>query len=425
MVLQNDVQVFGWLNFLFALSATTLSMSILRSINYFNALRIKPRPSDIVSIMVALPIAGVLVDIAIRVIFEVSIARIIPIAVAGVVAGMIVFALHSVIGWLLLGGNTTLKVVFYTLPHERDLLVHDLSLLGLTKHIEILPPSALRDHVYSNHEHDIDLIIISRSATAKAELDATIIRAHLAGIPVADFVELSNDLVGRVRLDYVEPWSFATSGTPQTLLLRLFWVGKVVAEPLIALFLLLALLPIYFLIFLSIRILDPGPAIYRQVRIGYLGRPFTLVKFRTMRLDAEKDGPQWSGKTDDRVTPLGKFLRRSRLDELPQLWNVVKGEMGFFGPRPERPEIYRALQEKIPLFSMRTLVRPGITGWAQAFAGYAASVEESRRKLEFDLYYIQHISPRLDFMIIVHTVLVVLFGDKTKTEVEINSLRVV
>jgi lipopolysaccharide/colanic/teichoic acid biosynthesis glycosyltransferase len=131
-----------------------------------------------------------------------------------------------------------------------------------------------------------------------------------------------------------------------------------------------------------------------------------------MYLNSEVDGPRWASEYDSRVTPIGKILRRTRLDELPQLWNVVKGEMGFFGPRPERPEIHNALRKDIPLFNMRTIVRPGITGWAQVCAGYAASVEESRLKLEYDLYYIQHMSLRLDLIILMKTIRVALFGDK-------------
>jgi lipopolysaccharide/colanic/teichoic acid biosynthesis glycosyltransferase len=423
-ITQESSYLNSWLNLLFTFSSTVASINLLRSLNYFNSLRIQPRPSDVVTAMIALPIAGVIVDIGIRVVFQVSVARIIPIAIGGIFAGGALFLAHFFIGWLLIKSGTTLKVIFYTLPSERDLLVHELSLLGLSKHIEVLPPKALREHIYQRYEHNIDLIIISRGAATNTTLDATIIRAHLAGIPVVDFVELSNNLVGRVRLQYIEPWSFFTGGTPQTFIVRVFNGGKILLEPLIALVLLVILSPFLIIVALAIRQSSPGPIFFRQIRIGYLGRPFSIVKFRSMRTDAEISGPQWSSKNDERVTPLGRILRRTRIDEIPQLWNVVKGEMGFFGPRPERPEIYKMIQEKIPLFSMRTLVRPGITGWAQTFAGYAGSVEESRTKLEFDLYYIQHSSPRLDLIIAVKTVLVILFGDKIGNKVTPNVIKI-
>lgn len=129
-----------------------------------------------------------------------------------------------------------------------------------------------------------------------------------------------------------------------------------------------------------------------------------------MNVNSEDQGPRWADLEDDRLTPIGNFIRRSRLDELPQLWNVIKGEMSFFGPRPERPEIYAKLRNEIPLFAMRLIVRPGITGWAQVCAGYAASVAESRLKLEYDLFYIQHMSPRLDLVILLKTLKVILLG---------------
>jgi lipopolysaccharide/colanic/teichoic acid biosynthesis glycosyltransferase len=167
---------------------------------------------------------------------------------------------------------------------------------------------------------------------------------------------------------------------------------------------------------LVIKMSSPGPIFYRQVRTGYLGRNFTLVKFRSMRADAEVNGPQWASSNDDRVTRVGNFMRKARLDELPQLWNVFKGEMSFFGPRPERPEIYQRLKKEIPLFSMRTIVRPGITGWAQVCAGYAATVEQSSIKLEFDLFYIAHMSLRLDLIVLVKTIQVALFGSEAEKQ---------
>jgi len=149
------------------------------------------------------------------------------------------------------------------------------------------------------------------------------------------------------------------------------------------------------------------------VRAGRRGKPFRLLKFRTMVVDAEKSGVQWSSENDNRITPLGRFLRKTRIDELPQLVNVLRGELGFVGPRPERPEIVRRLENDLPFFSLRTIIRPGITGWAQVQYGYVASVEESRLKLEYDLFYIVHQSVWLDLAILLKTLALILRGGGT------------
>jgi len=154
-----------------------------------------------------------------------------------------------------------------------------------------------------------------------------------------------------------------------------------------------------------------GPVLFRQRRAGLDGRPYTLYKFRTMKVDAETDsGAVWAGKVDNRVTRIGKYLRKSRIDEIPQLWNVLVGNMSLVGPRPERPEFIDSLAEAIPFYRERLLVHPGITGWAQVVFPYAASIESSRKKLQYDLYYIKHMSFFLDCLIILRTVKTILVG---------------
>jgi lipopolysaccharide/colanic/teichoic acid biosynthesis glycosyltransferase len=151
--------------------------------------------------------------------------------------------------------------------------------------------------------------------------------------------------------------------------------------------------------------------LFRQERVGQNGRIFTLNKFRSMRTDAERlSGAVWATTNDPRVTRVGRFLRRSRLDELPQLFNVLVGNMSFIGPRPERPEFVRLLQRDIPFYMGRLAVKPGITGWAQVRHQYAASVEDTLEKLQYDLYYIKNLSPFLDLVILLHTIQVVLFA---------------
>jgi lipopolysaccharide/colanic/teichoic acid biosynthesis glycosyltransferase len=159
---------------------------------------------------------------------------------------------------------------------------------------------------------------------------------------------------------------------------------------------------------LAIALDDGGPLFYRQVRSGRAGEPFFVVKFRTMRPDAEKDGkPRWAKKDDDRVTRVGKVLRKTRLDELPQIINVLRGEMHIVGPRPERPEFIAELEEKIPFYRTRLTVKPGLTGWAQIHYKYGNSVEDALVKLQYDLYYIRNRSLWLDFYIVFKTIGVV------------------
>jgi len=170
-------------------------------------------------------------------------------------------------------------------------------------------------------------------------------------------------------------------------------------------------LPFLPVIALAIRLTSPGPVLFWQPRVGRNGAIFNCYKFRTMREDAESEtGAIWAADDDPRITPVGRFLRRTRLDEVPQLWNVMKGDMGFVGPRPERPEFVENLVREIPYYHLRHIIRPGVTGWAQVNYHYGASVEESKEKLRYDLYYVRNISLSLDLLIIFQTIKIVLFG---------------
>jgi lipopolysaccharide/colanic/teichoic acid biosynthesis glycosyltransferase len=156
---------------------------------------------------------------------------------------------------------------------------------------------------------------------------------------------------------------------------------------------------------LAIRLTSPGEVLFRQQRVGQNGRIFTLYKFRSMRSDAEAlTGAVWAREDDDRVTPVGRFLRKSRLDELPQFWNVLTGDMSLVGPRPERPEFVQGLIKEIPFYGQRHVVKPGITGWAQVKYSYGASVEDALAKLQFELFYIKNMSIGLDLFIIFKTI---------------------
>ncbi|MEM8771639.1 MAG: exopolysaccharide biosynthesis polyprenyl glycosylphosphotransferase [Pseudomonadota bacterium] len=161
---------------------------------------------------------------------------------------------------------------------------------------------------------------------------------------------------------------------------------------------------------IAIKLDSPGPVLYRQKRVGLGGKVFEVYKFRSMFVDAERDGPQYARIGDERITRVGRIIRRLRIDEIPQTLNVLNGKMSFVGPRPERPEFVATLEKEIPHYHARHLVKPGITGWAQVKYEYAASVEGAREKLRYDLYYVTAVSPLLDLAIVAMTVRVVLFG---------------
>ena len=170
-------------------------------------------------------------------------------------------------------------------------------------------------------------------------------------------------------------------------------------------------LPLMLATIIAIRFDSPGPILYRQDRVGLNGKPFVLTKFRSMRPDAEASGPVWAMLEDKRITRVGQFIRLTRIDELPQLFNILRGEMSFIGPRPERPVFVAQLIEQIPFYADRSAVKPGLTGWAQVNYPYGASVEDAKMKLSYDLYYVKHQSFWLDMVIVFSTIRVILFQE--------------
>ena len=185
---------------------------------------------------------------------------------------------------------------------------------------------------------------------------------------------------------------------------------KRIFDFILALILLICTLPLWLIIALIIKSESPGPIFYKQIRIGQAGKAFKLTKFRSMVKDAEKDGPKMTEVNDKRVTKFGRFVRRTRIDELPQLWNVIKGDMSFVGPRAERPEFHEELQKHIPFYQERYLIKPGLSGWAQIKYGYGSSVEDNFEKVQHDLYYVKNRSFVLDLSIILKTTNIVLKG---------------
>ena len=233
---------------------------------------------------------------------------------------------------------------------------------------------------------------------------------RLRGIQVTDLARFFERVHGRVPIESLKvSWLIYGDGYRQNWL-RAF--VKRVFDISVSAALLLLTAPVMFLSAALIAIESPGPVIYRQTRVGRAGKLFTVLKFRSMARDAEKDGtPQWASVNDARVTRIGRLLRRTRIDELPQLINVITGEMSFVGPRPERPEFVAMLTEQVPFYAVRNSVKPGLTGWAQVRYSYGATVEQSVKKLEYDLYYVKNHTLLLDLVILLETVRVVLFGE--------------
>ena len=231
----------------------------------------------------------------------------------------------------------------------------------------------------------------------------------LRGIKVYDINTHFEKSLGQIRIDYLNAsWMIFGDGFNQgvvrTTVKRLF---DVVCSSL----LIVLALPLMAATALAIRLESPGPVLYRQERVGRHGRPFQVVKFRSMRTDAEKDGrPRWASTDDDRITRVGRIIRRARIDELPQLFNVLSGEMSLVGPRPERPYFVEQLTREIPYFAVRQSVKPGVTGWAQVRYHYGSTVEDSQSKLQYDLYYVKNHSLFLDLLVLLETVNVVLTG---------------
>jgi sugar transferase (PEP-CTERM system associated) len=237
-----------------------------------------------------------------------------------------------------------------------------------------------------------------------------LLRIKTAGVHVNEFSSFLERETGRVDLDTLNPsWlifsdGFSSGRAVSSVAKRLFDIAA-------SLVLLSLTAPVIVLFALIVKLDSRGPAFFRQSRVGLYGQPFDVIKLRSMRTDAEAGGAQWATKDDPRVTRVGKFIRKVRIDELPQAWTVLKGEMSFVGPRPERPEFVSELEEKLPYYAERHMVKPGITGWAQINFPYGASFEDSRHKLEYDLYYAKNYTPFLDLLILLQTLRVVLWHE--------------
>ncbi len=237
-----------------------------------------------------------------------------------------------------------------------------------------------------------------------------LLRIKTKGVHVNDFSSFLERETGCVDLDTVNPsWLIFSDGFSSGRMLSSAF--KRVFDIVASLILLALTFPIIALFALIVKLDSKGPAFFKQERVGLFGESFYLVKLRSMRTDAEKDGAKWASENDPRVTRVGRFIRKVRIDELPQTWCVLMGHMSFVGPRPEVPKFVDDLQEEIPFYGERHMVKPGITGWAQINFPYGASIEDSRKKLEYDLYYAKNYTPFLDLVVLLQTVRVVLWPE--------------
>jgi sugar transferase (PEP-CTERM system associated) len=248
----------------------------------------------------------------------------------------------------------------------------------------------------------IDRVIVAMEDRRESMPLRELLDLRLRGVVIENSSTLLERLSGKLPLDGLNPSTLIfTEGFRMNTTQQLF---RRLLSFVVSFLALVICLPFIPFIILAVRLSSPGPVFFSQTRVGRRGRPFTAYKFRTMRKDAEAQGAVWAAQDDPRVTPVGRFMRSTRLDEIPQLWNVLRGEMAFVGPRPERPEFVQWLSQEIPFYDLRHMIRPGITGWAQVRYRYGASLEETKRKLEYDLYYVKHQSIGLDLLIMFETI---------------------
>lgn len=257
-------------------------------------------------------------------------------------------------------------------------------------------------------EHNITTILLSVSPMRSHELLSRLRPLRYAGVEIMDYVSLSEELAQEIPLAHInDEWLMTVALNSAVVQIRKVKRAVDIAVALIGL---VPGIPLILLAGLLVKLSSPGPSIFRQIRVGLGGKPYVLYKLRTMRSDAEARGAVWSSQQDPRVTRVGYFLRKWRIDELPQLFNIIKGEMSLVGPRPERPEFTEKLAAFIPFYDERHLVQPGLTGWAQVRYPYAASFEAAARKLQFDLFYIKNMSFLLDIAILLRTFKTILVG---------------
>ncbi|SOB79251.1 sugar transferase, PEP-CTERM system associated/exopolysaccharide biosynthesis polyprenyl glycosylphosphotransferase [Sphingomonas guangdongensis] len=287
--------------------------------------------------------------------------------------------------------------------------------VSMSESNRVIPEAIARDAIYNLADHVVLLnaseVVLALEERRNALPLKDLVRIKTAGVHVNDTSTFLERETGRVDLDSVNPsWlifsdGFSSGRMLSSIFKRLFDIGASVV-------LLVLTLPLILLTAIAVKLESKGPAFYRQPRVGLYGTVFTCLKLRSMRTDAELAGKAvWAEKDDPRITRIGRIIRKLRIDELPQCWSVLKGEMSFVGPRPERPQFVDDLETQMPYYAERHMVKPGITGWAQINYPYGASIDDARQKLEYDLYYAKNYSPFLDLLILLQTIRVILWPE--------------
>ncbi len=281
------------------------------------------------------------------------------------------------------------------------------------KHGVFNSPEVFGDHTVLNRvvdEHAVNTLVIAIRNITNPELIRRTLECKMRGVQVLDMAVFYEQLTGRIPVEHVDDHWFVNGpmqGVRKNVYNRKIKRGVDVLCAGVGLGL---TMPVILAAAAAIKLDSKGPVLYKQRREGQDGRVFEVIKFRSMRTDAEPGGAVWASENDERVTGVGRVIRKLRIDEIPQMWNVLKGEMSLIGPRPERPEFVAQLKEKIPHYGLRHSVKPGLTGWAQVNYPYGASEKDALEKLQFDLFYIKNHTPLLDLHILLRTVKVVLFG---------------
>lgn len=255
----------------------------------------------------------------------------------------------------------------------------------------------------------IDRIVVAMSERRGQLPTDKLLQLSLAGrVSIEEGASFNERLTGRVALNMIRPSWLIFSGRGRQA--RAATLLRIAGHRLAALIGAILSLPIILVTAILIKLESRGPVFYKQERVGKNGKIFVLTKFRSMRVDAEQDGPVWASKDDHRMTRVGRIIRKIRVDEIPQFWNILRGEMAFVGPRPERPHFVAQLAEQVPYYEQRHLIAPGLTGWAQIKYPYGSSIEDARHKLEYDLFYIKNHTLLFDIIILFETFKIILFG---------------
>lgn len=340
-----------------------------------------------------------------------------------VIATVLLVTVRALLGRTL-GGETFKRRIVVLGAGKRAARIRDLAMqpginfvvagfVAMGEAVPAIPDSIPRADIPNLSAHIVDLnaseVVLALEERRNALPLKDLLRVRTTGVQVSEISSFLERETGRIDLNSVNPsWLIFSDGFASTRMLSSVFKR---AFDIVASGVLLAItLPVILLTAIAIKLESKGPAFYRQRRVGLYNESFDILKLRSMRQDAEIGGTAvWAAEQDPRITRIGRFIRKVRIDELPQTWTVLKGEMSFVGPRPERPQFVEQLEDQLPYYAERHMVKPGITGWAQINYPYGASIEDARHKLEYDLYYAKNYSPFLDMLILLQTLRVVLW----------------